>query len=272
MMELKSISQRVKDLRKELRTLPFKEDDIRVEFLNFLGMAYYNFYRGHVVLDLSNCIDRNEIQPSEVARNELGDHIKAITMLSQEPVLEKEYLSSLNRNLLIGAWSNFELCVTILCEAVCKEDELEKLLSYQYREICKKLKKSELDPDDVEQLKGLTYKHHLTHIPVTRKTDLLFKKVSGYKREQNEDKEFLKFVGKLRNTMHTNFIYYGKDYNFVFNQDQFSFKNGETVVVLSSFDPYLYLSLINELKEIWIALIKTISYTDIISYPDKNTP
>ncbi|OYX81665.1 MAG: hypothetical protein B7Y83_16980 [Flavobacteriales bacterium 32-34-25] len=114
----------------------------------------------------------------------------------------------------------------------------------------------------------------MTHISVNKKTDFLFKKVVGYSRTINEDKEFLLFLGKFRNTMHTNFIYYGNDYNFKFGNAYFQFENGKMVKWYDPFNdnfvasPKLYFALMSELKKIWKALILSIPHKNIIQYPD----
>ena len=114
----------------------------------------------------------------------------------------------------------------------------------------------------------------MTHISVNKKTDFLFKKVVGYSRIINEDKEFLLFLGRFRNTMHTNFIYYGNDYSYKFGNADFQFENGKMVKWYDPFNdnfvvsPKLYFALMNELKKIWKALILSIPHKNIIQYPD----
>jgi hypothetical protein len=86
----------------------------------------------------------------------------------------------------------------------------------------------------------------------------------------NADKDFLLFLGKWRNTMHTNYIYYGKDYEYKFGHAHFKFENGKIVKWYDPFEPSprLYFYLIGNLKDIWAVLIRSIKYDKIIEYPD----
>ena len=130
----------------------------------------------------------------------------------------------------------------------------------------------ELSEKEDGEIRKLTVKNHLTHVPITRKTDFLFKKSNGYSRNQNQDKEFLRFFGKFRNTQHTNFIYYGNDYEFKFEHSHFVFRDTKLVKWTDPFSPSpnLYFYLIHELKEIWKELIRTIEHKDLIQYPDND--
>lgn len=186
------------------------------------------------------------------------------------PLLAKSQMNYFNRNLLIDTWSTFELCVTIFSGALCSEKEYQKMLTHHYRDICKTLANTQINEIDAERLFELTKKNHLTHVPITRKTDFLFTKASNYYRDVNKDKDFLIFLGKWRNTMHTNFIYYGKNYEYRFGDAHFIFENGKILKWIDPFEPSpkLYFYLVGNLKDIWATLIASIKYEDLIPYPD----
>ncbi len=260
------------DLKKEIEGLPFHEDDIRNSFFGLLYDIGCNYYRGYMLFDLMNLISSGEISFSEATYG-YKNHIDKGIEVANIQLIYQSYYNSLNRNFLVSTWSNFELCVTTLTEAIATEEEKLHLLEFQFSETIRNLKKSEIHPEDLINLKDTLKKDHLTHVPIVRKTDLLFKKANNYSRNISEDKRFLIFLGKFRNTIHTNFIYYGKDYEYTFNNKVlFKFKNKELVkwddVYFGS--PELYFDIKTTIKEIWKSLVMAIDHQDIILYPVKD--
>lgn len=251
------------DLKEEIGKLPFHEDDIRVGFFGSLHDVGYSYYRGFVLFDLSDCINDGKVMFDGSVD---GKHFIRTTELSQIEILSDSYYHSLNRNLLISSWSNFEFCVNTFCKAVTNPSEKDALLAYQYNNIKKMLKKTSIDPEEEKQLKETLIAKDFAHVPIVRKTDCLFKKANGYSRVPNDDKEFLLFMGKFRNTIHSNFIYSGKDYEYTFQGVQFVFKNNEKVKWSSS-DPKIYFQMMTLLKEIWTELINNIEHKEIIFCP-----
>lgn len=257
------------DLKAEIGTLAFKENDIRKDYFGLTYDVAYCYYRGFILLEFSDFINKGYI----AFNKEIYDykiHVDRVAETVKHPTLTASHFNSLNRSFLIDAWSTFELCVTTMTEAITSEDEKNKLLMHLYYDIKKKVKKIELSTDEELEIQKLTKKKHLTHVPITRKTDLLFKKAKGYGRNEQSDKEFLRFIGKFRNTLHTNFIYYGKDYEYKFGNAHFVFKDGKIVKWADPFSPSpkLYFYLVGNLKEIWKELIKTIKHDELINYPD----
>lgn len=258
-------------LKVEINELPFKENDIRKDFFGLLYDIGYSFYRCYLLLDFAHFINQKQIAFHEAIEG-YDKHVDRLRETTMHPTLLQGHTNSLNRNLLISAWSNFELCTTVLCDAIASEEEREKLLSHQYRDTLKALKNSTIDENDREKLKKVAMKHHLTHVPIVRKTDFLFTKANHYGGNLEQDKEFLKFLGKLRNTVHTNFIYYGKDYEYKFGQAHFVFRDQQLVVWADPFDgtPRLFFHFMTRLKEIWKSIITAINHPDLIPYPDPN--
>jgi hypothetical protein len=164
--------------------------------------------------------------------------------------------------LFIGAWSTFELCVTLFCDAIASPQEKEKLLASTYKDVKEKIKKSVLDQTDLDALKESLMDIHLTHVAVSRKTDFLFKKSKNYPTERvKEDKEFLLFFGRYRNTMHTNYIYFAKrnlkTLTYPFSDGVYTFENEKIVGYNNESIPpsELFLSKVTWLKDIWKFLI-----------------
>lgn len=269
MRNIDFISQWLNNLKAEIETLPFQENDVRKDFFGMLFSCVNVFYLGYMQFDFSDFI-KNGIITFDNSKTDYDIHKNRLSEIYKHPYLRDEYNNFLNRSLFIDVWSNFELCVTTLCKALSNVEETDKLLNYQYYDLIKIFKNSQISEEDKEKLKKNFFKENFTHIPVIRKTDFLFKKAKNYSRIIKEDKEFLVFWGKLRNTMHTNFIYYGKNYEYRFGHARFVFENGKEVKWEDPFEPSpkLFLYMITQLKEVWKALINSIDYEDIILYPD----
>jgi len=269
MNDIDFILKWTEDLKAEIVELQFEMDDIRSDFFRLAYSSSYQYYKGYISYNLSLFIRQGKIAFNDNISS-FSVHISRLAQVSQEPLLTQSHTNALNRNLIIDLWSVFELCVTPFCNALCEGIELEKLLNYNYTEIIKFLKKSALDETDRQKLKNHLVKENLVHVPITRKTDFLFNKTVNYYGDIKKDKEFLIFFGKLRNTMHTNFIYYGKDYEYKFGDAHFIFKSGKLVKWVDPFEPSpkLYFYLVGRLKEIWKTLITSIKHDGIIFYPD----
>lgn len=256
-------------LKAEIASSTFHADDIRTDYLGMQYDIVYNFYKGNFVFDFSELVNAKKIGFSTDTK-EYKPHLDRLSETTTHPGLYGTYRNWLVRALVISTWSNFELCSSTLCDAIINEEERLKLYRHQYSDVLKSLKNSSIAAADIEGLENSLTKHHLTHVPVIRKTDVLFNKANGYQRDTNADKRFLAFFGKLRNTMHTNFIYYGNKYpDFKFRDTVFKFENGE---IVKWSDPYkyfseLYLALIDELKSIWTELARSIKHDDFIPYP-----
>ncbi len=262
------------DLKKEIALLPFDKEDIRTEFFNFIYDIAYTYYIGNLTLALSDIKRENHMSfDRKVAAFE--PHIHKLDELTKKEELSYTYLNSLNRNLFLGAWSTFELCTTLLCDAVVSSEEKEKLLSSSYNDILKQFKQSCFNLSDLDNLKQTHTVIHLTHVSITRKTDLLFNKATNYPKDRKEnDKIFLLFFGRYRNAMHTNYIYFAKrdtkTLSHKFGDMTFRFENGKIINCenMNIQPTRLFLNLITELKDVWKLLISNIDHKDLIPYPD----
>ncbi|MDQ0638170.1 hypothetical protein QF042_001735 [Pedobacter sp. W3I1] len=257
------------DLKKEIETLNFDADDIRKDFFKLFYDSTYSYYLGYVSYALSSSIIKGDV----VFKENLSPfkvHLDRLIEISQLPILTKSYKNALNRNLNIETWSIFELCVTTFCNALSNEEELNKLLRYNFNDILKILNKSTIDDNNLEKLKQKLIVEHLSHVPIQRKVDFLFKKGKHYYRDSKKDREFLVFYGKLRNTLHSNYIYHGNEYEYKFGEAHFLFNKGKLVKWTDPFapSPKLYIYLSAQLKEIWKTLVLSIKHGKKIEYPD----
>lgn len=268
MDNLDSILEWTKSLKQEIQNVNFPDDDIRKDYLRMTYDVAYCYYEGYSLFKIFGIINEHgaafhsNILPYE-------KHFQRLREMATEQVLQQSYINSLNRNLLIGAWSTFEFCVTVLCEGILDEQGIEKLLQYEYRDISKTIG-NQLDEGVLDKLIAKKIKHHLTHVPIVMKTDQLFKRAKkGYGRDIDDDKAFLVFLGRLRNSHHSNFVYYGNKYEFTFGNAHYRFHNGKSVGVDDPFAPSLKLNfhLISNLKNIWKELVRSIHHPEPIINP-----
>lgn len=269
MINSQIILEWTKALKEKVERSPFDKDDIRTEFAGMQWDIVYNFYKGNLVFELSDLANHKLIGFSGELKD-FQDHIYNFFQITSHDGVYASYRNWLVRALMISTWSNFELCASTFCDAIIDGDERTKLFQHQLADINKCLKKSTIASDDKESLSNTFSKGHLTHVPIIRKTDVLFKKTKDYTRDKKEDKAFLSMFGRLRNTMHTNFIYFGKtqpDYRF--RDAIFRFVNGEIVTWNDPYKnmPELYLALIDELILIWTEICRAIEHDELIPYP-----
>tara|TARA_R110002020_G_scaffold433490_1_gene643568 strand:- start:304 stop:1119 length:816 start_codon:yes stop_codon:yes gene_type:complete len=254
-------------LKSEMNEIPFVEDDIRKDFFGMLTDTAYCYYRSYLLYEISDLINSGKLDFGEFKDN---IHVKAIEALSKNSKSNQSHFNSLNRNFIIDAWSTFEICVNTFCKEICNENEIEHLLNWKFRDVKKVLPKEKLNDNELEKLSSKLGAGHLTHVPIVRKTDIIFKKVNGYSRDIEEDKKFLLFFGRFRNTMHSNFIYYGKSFDYKFGHALFKFEDGDMVKWYDPFEstPKLYFYLVGNLKNIWKAMIEAIKFDGMIYYPN----
>jgi hypothetical protein len=254
------------NLKAEIKQSKFADQDIRRDFLKLTYDICYSYYRASTIFDLANFIVTGKILFKEEL-SYYSEHLQRIADTTNKELLRRAHLHYLNRSLLIDSWSTFELCVTTFCDGIVSAEKKEKLLSHQYNDVAKELKSTSVESEVLNRVQKLLKKEHLTHVPIVRKTDTLFSSTKDYPRNKEADKAFLVFFGKFRNTIHTNFIYYGKDYEYYFKDIHFIFQDTK-IVKWSDQSFKMFFLLVTELKDIWNALTSSIDFDDIILYPD----
>lgn len=260
----------IEKLKIEIKSTSFVEDDIRRDFYEMIADSVHCYYRPYLLLNISILANEQKLDFSNLLGEE---HFKAIKALTINPMSKKSHINSLNRNLILDAWSTFEVCISTFCKGVCNEIEIEKLLNHKYSDLKKLVPKDTLTNSQLADIKNKSSVEHLSHVPITRKTDILFKMSKEYSRDIELDKKFLLFFGKLRNTMHSNFIHYGSTFEYTYQGANFKFKNGDLVIWNDPFKstPKLFFYLLDNLKDIWTALIHSIEFDAMIYYPNLNS-
>lgn len=254
------IFQAVTDLEKA-KFIQFKPTDIRNDYLNRQKGLLLSYCKGYMHLEL---INRLKIEDFEFDKYEqiLWQH----TVKDENSTIR--YISHFHRNLIISTWSLFEMLINEICYAVLDKITIDSLLNFKYREIEKFI-----NVNEKEKVKDKLKYNHLSHVPISRKYGKLLKLCGNqYGRDKDIDQKFLDLFGTLRNTMHSNFIYFGNNKDFLFKNVEFKFTN-KCLVVYSDTDsisPALYINLVKEINSISIEISKAVNFEGLIPYPDIN--
>ena len=229
------------------------QKDVRVAFFELFQDYYITFYRVHSYMD-SRVFKKDS---KKIYSKIQGiDNVKDII----------NFTSHLNYYLVIVTWSTFELCISQICKMILDKESKENLLLANFNRIIKIIK-NVLSTDLKDKLLKNQKLVHLEHVTINLKTDKLYK-VAQYK-DFEKDKKFLQFYGKLRNSIHSNFVYYGKEFNFKFKETTFTFEP-EKPIKQEPIDwendlTFFYISV--ELMEIYYRLISNFDHKGLIFDP-----
>lgn len=205
---------------------------------------------------------------SEKAKDDLiKQYINQYGEISTVQKICYSHRNQINRGLIIDLWSQFEFSVTTICNSILNPSETESLFNERYQEIVKIVGENNLTDEIKEKLKKKLTERHLTHIPITRKCDKLFKYCKNYTRDVNDDKQFLLFFGRVRNTMHSTYVFYGNDFEYVFDDIRTVFENGKPVYHRQPPGLKFYFHLGIELIKVFTAIISSIEHESKIEYP-----
>lgn len=272
--ELNFMQKWIDDLKITIAKLEFEEEDIRKDYfytshtnVNHYYLAYMNIVNSFMIKNKHYVIDKS-------LERKFGSHLDRLSNLSRDQTHCDAHFNTINQRVFVMAWSLFELSISTFYKAIVDDKELERQNNELYKNV---LKNATIKEGAEEKLKKLLLKTSLHEIPIGRKYNYLFKIVRGYSRNIKKDKEFLIFFGKMRNTIHSNFIYYGSDFTYRFGDAEFLFKNEKQVTWSDPFrdgklipSVELYFHLIGQLNEIVHALFKYIKFDSKIPYPDLN--
>ncbi len=235
----------------------FGSNDIRSSFIDGYFEILKNYYFGYFQFDEIDTLNiyQEIYQDYNIVQDDLEPHIQ-------------NQKQGHNINLIVNCWSNFELFITLFCYSVLPENQVTELLELDYRKIKKIISEYSTKPGTESKLKKLI-KNHLSHVSNNRKYGKILKLISSYPEERDKsfDIEFLDFFSRLRNCMHSNFIYYGaKDKEFRFQGERFRFEYQKPVSQnpwreITTFELTLYL------KQIFQLIVEDISHDGLICDP-----
>lgn len=249
----------LRKLRKKIDSYKakFGDNDIRTSFLGGYFQILRTFYCSYYHLESKDILEKySEIyEKDNIREKDLALHLQSHRQL-------------LNSYLIINCWSNFELFITLCCATVLPEPALKELLEGDYRGILRILNGSRLTERSSNKLKS-RIKFHVAHAPIVYKYGKLLKLIHPYPeiRNKKNDRDFLEFYGRLRNCIHSNYIFFGaSDKEYTYDNEKFSFRNGSVIDHNPSDEGSIY-RLTSNLKEIGCVIIDNLDYESEIFDP-----
>lgn len=219
----------------------FGKGDIRHDYFEFMYnlIMDYNYNTKNFFLRFF----------TECAENRTTEDLNTLTEEDLTREFEPKifrYMSitrNLQRSLIVEAWSMFEFAITTIFEQHCREEK-DSLRKKKYSKLFKKILKRYFSENIDEAVEKLTDELD-PFIPTMIKVRKIFKKHGKEYKERDEDFEFLEFFGRLRNGIHNNFLYKGKNIKDVeFEGNVFKFQDGEfiTIDILNDLMPFQLLN------------------------------
>jgi hypothetical protein len=240
--------------------------DIRKDHFLYSIDILKAYQRGVTTFEISKMVIEEKLS-EKVKDDLLRRYVNEYGQISTVDKINFSHRNQINRSVVIDSWSQFEFSITTICEFVLKGPELDTLFSEKYDEIVKAVGQQSVSDEVKEKLKKKLIEKHLTHIPITRKCDKLFKYCKNYKRDIDADKKFLQFFGKIRNTMHSTYIYFGNNFEYVFSDIRTVFENGKPVYHRQPVGLKFYFDLAIELNKVFTAIVSAIEFSGKMDYP-----
>jgi len=263
---IKYTDKEIDNLIKLSKRLTYTDYDIRKDHYLYSIDILKSYQRGVTTFEISKLSIEEKL--SERTKDDiLRKYINEYGQISTVEKINFSHRNQINRSLIIDTWSLFEFSVTTICNSVLSSPELDSLYNERYEEIIKLIGQQAITIEVREKLKKKFTEKHLTHVPITRKCDKLFKYCSSYNRNINDDKKFLQFYGKLRNTMHSAYIYYGNNFEYVFDDIWTVFENGKPVYHRQPVGLKFDFDLAIELSKVFTSIVTSIDYSGKITYP-----
>jgi hypothetical protein len=264
MQDLAHISQEIKNLVAEIKAHPLSTEDTRRSYLELTLNVFNAYYIQWNTVLAARIIAGKQFSVTEEEQNTLSIFNKSITDLN----FLYTRRNGAYRGLFIESWSTFEFCLTYLCDFLFSDEVKKELLEQDLNEIKRVLASYSLSEAHMQKVVKMFYRDHLTHVPITRKYNKLYSQFrEHYIGDWIEDSSFLEFFGKYRNTMHTNYIYHGKDKSYTFLGITYYFENGKAVS--QSVDPNINntFDLAVKLKNTCKRLFDAIQHPELIPFP-----
>lgn len=250
---IKSEIDKTQSIAIELIKNGIDQKDVRVAFFELFQNLYIVLYRVYSYIDSEQFKkDSEQIYFYIQGKDDKKDKINLI--------------ANLNYNLIIDTWSTFELCISQICKKILPPESNDKLLKSNFNRTMKIIKTG-LSSELIEDLLLNQKLKYIEHVSINLKTDQIFN-IAQYQAFQL-DKKFLLFYGKCRNSIHSNYVYYGKPFSFKFKGVTFTFEPEKPIkqepVNWEQDLSIFYLTV--ELREIYFRIISNFKYDGLIFDP-----
>ncbi|WP_370409025.1 hypothetical protein [Tenacibaculum dicentrarchi] len=241
----------------------FHFEDIRISIMDGF---YANICRYYTLLDL---------EKTEIFYKSYQDILRVQNV---EKYLERHRINHCNisnSSLIVNTWSEFELFISTFSEIVLPQENIDKILNRNYLDLSKKLNnelKENLEGYEFQELKSIERlkikNYHL--VPSMNKIESMMKQIKNTypnKEEYLIDKDFLNNYGRLRNCIHSNYVYHGNqriEYNH--NNINYVFEPGEIITILPDLKT-IYIDNSIALRKICLRIINNIEHKELIKDP-----
>lgn len=242
--------------------------DVRRAFFLKVVECLDAFFFAHLAAALANVIGAGQLRLQVQPSCDRPEHFEKILCLDRQP-WKANFMASVNRHLLIDSWAVFEACIADIGYAVLDKAVLENLELEKFKEVDKIITQAGIavDAGVNERLKR---KLRMAHIPIPLLFSAIIKNGGGsYTRDRKKDMEFLCLYGRLRNSMHANFVYCGQDIEVVWRNVAFRFENGRFSWFSCREDefPGLLIDMVEELTRIFDAMVGIVEHDELIQDP-----
>ena len=192
-------------------------------------------------------------------------HAQRLHEIPRSPILTRGYHGDLNRNIVLGTWTTFELSISLIFDFLVDDFEYDNIV----KSINAKLVKAMSSLEENNKAIIIEILRKSSFVPLIRKMNFIVKhNKEAYGGNLTEDRNFVEFVNKLRNCMvHSNGYYYGQYYYYEFRETVFEFQNKQIFTDVGE-NRNVYLDISLRLKEIFTNLCNCVSDVEFIPYPD----
>ena len=258
--DLDFLLSKTEDQKDYIRSLDYDKSDIRHSFYGLFYSITYDYYLGHISLNMASLISEKKVFFDEKTTG-YSVHYARLREIQTIEELYYGFIGSLNRNLILSTWTTFELSISDIFDAIIDRETKTKIILDLNSKIVKAT--SDLNQDNKQIV--LDHLVRYSFVPIVRKFRAVVNK-DKYDRDYKSDVKLLEFLSSYRNCMlHSNGIYNGKNFTYEYNEATFSFENGKMFREINSY-PYVYWDLAYELKAIFTSLHNSLDYKGVIEY------
>lgn len=264
-MNLEELLKYTDSFKQEIIQLPLHSDDVRKSFFGLVYSGIYDYYIGKSSYRLCEYIGSGKVKFDEDVYH-FREHAHRLYEIQHIALLADGYYGNLNRQITYTVWTSFETTLSLIFNNIATEEDKVEIV----KNLNSKIVKTISSLPSIQESIIIDTLIKTSFIPLIRKFNFIVKRIpAAYSGDIREDREFLNFANKMRNCLiHSNGVYYGKDYYYKFKEAEFRFKNGEIFEQRGAQSQDVFLDIAIKLKEIFKSLMCCISDIKFIKYPN----